>query len=216
MQLASKLAELVRACFTGIWIESHEHQDATAEIAQLCRQEGWRLAAWDIECGLHIPGQPAPAAGDAGGQDPLAAIRAVNALASADGSALLLLQNFHRFLQSPEIVQALIHQITAGKQNRTFIVILSPVVAIPTELEKLFLVIEHQLPDREQLHQIARGIATEDNELPMGPELDTVLDAAAGLTRYEAEAALNVAQSVMWPSSLIERHFSVSPIFCAT
>ena len=61
MQLASKLAELVRACFTGIWIESHEHQDAMAEIAQLCRQEGWRLAAWDIECGLHIPGQPAPA-----------------------------------------------------------------------------------------------------------------------------------------------------------
>jgi hypothetical protein len=42
MQLASKLAELVRACFTGIWVESHEHLDAMTEIAQLCRQEGWR------------------------------------------------------------------------------------------------------------------------------------------------------------------------------
>ena len=149
MQLTSKLAELVRACFTGIWIESHEHQDAMTEIAQLCRQEDWRLAAWDIERGLHVPGQSAPAAADAGGQDPLAAIRAVNALASGDGSAVLILQNFHRFLQSPEIIQALIHQIMAGKQNRTFIVILSPLVQIPTELEKLFLVIEHQLPDRE-------------------------------------------------------------------
>ena len=75
MQLANKLAELVRACFTGIWIESHEHQGAMTEIAQLCRQEDWRLAAWDIERGLHIPGQSAPAAADTGGQDPLAAKR---------------------------------------------------------------------------------------------------------------------------------------------
>ena len=34
MQLASKLVELIRACFTGIWIESHEHEDALAEVAQ--------------------------------------------------------------------------------------------------------------------------------------------------------------------------------------
>jgi hypothetical protein len=202
MPLATKLAELVRACFTGIWIESHEHQDAMMEIAQLCRDEEWRLAVWDIERGLHLPGQPASEATDAGGQDPLAAIRAVNALASNDGAALLLLQNFHRFLQSPEVVQALIHQIIAGKQNRTFIVIVSPIVQIPTELEKLFLVLEHQLPDREQLQQIAQGIATEEGELPNGSELDTVLDASAGLTRYEAEAAFSLS---------LVRHNRVTP-----
>jgi len=49
-------------------------------------------------------------------------------MSNGEGAALLVLENFHRFLQSPEIVQALIHQIIAGKQNRTFIVILSPVV----------------------------------------------------------------------------------------
>ena len=44
---------------------------------------------------------------EAGGSDPLAAIRAVNTLATPDGTALLVLQNFHRFVQSAEIVQAL-------------------------------------------------------------------------------------------------------------
>ena len=39
MQLTQRLSEYVRACFTGIWIESHEHPDALAEIAGLCRQE---------------------------------------------------------------------------------------------------------------------------------------------------------------------------------
>ena len=56
----------------------------------------------------------------------LAAIRAVNALASPDSSALLVLVNFHRFLNSTEIVQALVRQIGQGKQNRTFVLVLAP------------------------------------------------------------------------------------------
>ena len=73
----------------------------------------------------------------------------MSALAEPDGTALLVLVNFHRFLNSPEIVQALARQITAGKQNRTFVVILAPVVQIPVELEKLFVCLEHELPSRE-------------------------------------------------------------------
>ena len=59
----------MRACFTGLWIESHEHEDALAEIAQLCRAENWRLATWDIDRGLLIRKQtPADTgAGSAGG-----------------------------------------------------------------------------------------------------------------------------------------------------
>ena len=44
MKINTRLAEYVRACFTGIWIESHEHQDALTEIAQLCHDEQWQLA----------------------------------------------------------------------------------------------------------------------------------------------------------------------------
>lgn len=190
MNLRNRLTEYVRACFTGIWIESHEHQDALTEIAQLCRDEQWQIATWDIETGLSIPGQ---AEADATNNDPLAAIRSVNALATPDGTAILVLQNFHRFTQSAEVVQALSRQIIAGKQNRTIVVVLSPVVQIPTELEKMFVVIEHDLPNREQLEEIARGIAVEEGELPEGPELETVLDAAAGLTRMEAENAFSLS-----------------------
>ena len=32
--LKEKLKELVSACFTGIWIESFEHQEAIREIAR--------------------------------------------------------------------------------------------------------------------------------------------------------------------------------------
>jgi hypothetical protein len=189
MTLSQRLAEYVRACFTGIWIESHEHEDALAEIARLSQAENWRMATWDIDQGLSVRGQQA----NASASDPLSAIRAVNALADRNGTGLLVLVNFHRFLNSPEIVQALCRQITAGKQNRCFVVILAPVVQIPVELEKLFVCLEHELPDRSQLQEIARGIADSPGELPDGTALELLLDAAAGLTRYEAEGAFSLS-----------------------
>lgn len=193
MTLAPRLLEYISACFTGLWIQSHEHDDALIEIAQMCQGENWRLVVWDIHRGLTINRQDDGASVDTGTNDPLAAIRSLDALGSADTSSLLVLVNFHRFLNSPEIVQALAAQIAKGKLQRTFVVILSPIVSVPVELEKLFVVIEHDLPGRQQLDDIARGIATEDGELPVGAELDMLLDAAAGLTRYEAESAYSLS-----------------------
>ena len=44
----------------------------------------------------------------------------MNSLAGDDTSVLLVLPNFHRLLNSAEVVQALAHLIVVGKQNRTF------------------------------------------------------------------------------------------------
>lgn len=193
MTLAERLSEYISACFTGLWLQSHEHEDAIAEIAELCRKENWHMAIWDVEQGLQIPGQANEQALDAGGSDPLAAIRAINALAAPNSSAILVLLNFHRFLNSPEIIQAVAKQILAGKNNRTFLVILSSLVQIPPELEKQIVVVEHELPTREQLRKIMFGIAVGEEEQPDEQELQTVLDAAAGLTRYEAEGAFSLS-----------------------
>jgi hypothetical protein len=192
MTLGTRLAELVQACFTGIWVQSHEHEDALIEIAQICQQESWQLASWDIDQGLRIVGK-ASDTGDSLARDPLAAVRALPRLATANGTFLLVLANFHRFLQSAELVQAVARQVALGKHQRTFLVILAPLVQLPPELEKLFVVVGHELPLREQLTDIARGIATESRELPTGESLERVLDAACGLTRYEAEGAYSLS-----------------------
>lgn len=128
-----------------------------------------------------------------GTTDPLSAVRVAGSLASPDGTSILVLENFHRFLQSAEIVQALIRQITTGKQHRVIIMVLAPVVQLPVELEKLFVVLEHDLPGRKELEHVARGIATEEGELPDDAPLQSVLDAASGLTRMEAENAFSLA-----------------------
>jgi len=190
MTLASRMNELIRAGFSGIWISSQEHQDAIAELAAMARDEGWQLATWNIERGLHAVGNIAITAE---ASDPLAAVRAAATPAGDDATSIFVLENFHRFLGSAEIVQAVSHAVFLGKLNRSFIVILSPTVQLPPELEKLFVTVEHELPARDQLLEIAQGIATETGELPEGRELDDVLDAASGLTRYEAEGAYSLS-----------------------
>ena len=72
MTLSERLAEYVRACFNGLWVESHEHEDTLAEIARLCKAEKWQLAVWDVANGLQTGGTGA--SGDAG-QPVRAAVR---------------------------------------------------------------------------------------------------------------------------------------------
>ena len=171
MTLAERLSEFVRAAFTGLWVQSFEHDDAIAEIARLCRQQRWALATWDIDRGLNFQGRDADSSTAVSASDPLAAIRSLGAMANPDGTSLLVLRNFNRFLTNIEVVQALDSAIAAGKTGRTFVVVLSAVVNIPVELERQFVVIEHDLPGRDQLEGIARGIATEPGELPEGDGL---------------------------------------------
>jgi hypothetical protein len=190
MTLTEQLSEYVNAAFSGLWIQSAEPDEAEREITQHAQQQGWRLAVWDVANGLRLPGSNGQPTSDNGAGDPLAALRALPALADSNGTALLLLHQFHRFLGNPEILQTTFTQLVAGKQQRTFLVVLSPVVSIPVELEKLFVVIEHPLPDRAALERIARELTSDSPEdLPQGDDLQRVLDAAAGLTRYEAEGS---------------------------
>jgi hypothetical protein len=204
MTLASRMNELIRAGFSGIWISSCEHQDAIAELAAMARDESWQLACWNIDRGLHAVGNVTITAE---ANDPLAAVRVAASADANAGTSIFILENFHRFLGSPEIVQTISHAVILGKLNRSFIVIISPSVQLPPELEKLFVTVEHELPSRDQLLEIARGIATEANELPDGRELDDVLDAASGLTRFEAEGAYSlslVRDGKLTPSAIWE------------
>jgi len=207
MKLADQLTDYINAAFTGLWIQSFEPDEAEREITQHARQKKWKLAVWDVANGLRLPANP-NAKTDSNAGDPLAALRALPALADKDGTAILLLHNFHRFLNNPEVIQTTFSQLIAGKQQRTFVVVLSPVVQISVELEKLFVVIEHGLPDRQQLEGIASELVSEHpDDMPKGEDLQRVLDAAAGLTRYEAEGAFALSltrNNAVQPQSIWE------------
>lgn len=175
------LIDYIHAAFPGLWIETLEPQEAEQELRELALEQGWSCAVWDLARGLQTSGGTL----DAG--DPLAVLRALPSLAQPDGTALLVLHHFHRFLGSAEIVQTLLQELQAGKQRRTFVIVLAPSLQVPPELDRAFVVLEHPLPQRDQLAAIARDLVP---DLPPDDEATVaLLDAAAGLTRSEAEGA---------------------------
>src|SRR5215470_15091431 len=101
MKLTEQLADYVHAAFAGIWVRTHEPDEAERDVRRLAAERGWRLAVWDVALGLRVQGQPLPPAPDTAG-DPLAALRALPGLAQDGGTALLLLHQFHRFLGNVE------------------------------------------------------------------------------------------------------------------
>lgn len=188
--MLAQLREHVDACFTALWVQTHEPDEALAEIRRMAQENQWNLLHWDAASGLN---------GDGNG-DPLAAVMALPAIGNGEQTGLVVFRNFHRFLNDFQVVQALANAVVAGKLTRSFAVVLSPVVEIPVELEKLFVVIEHELPSKDTLTQIAQQIGTEPGDLP--EDLGPVVDAANGLTRYESEGVFSLS---------LARHGQVRP-----
>ena len=204
-----ELIEQINAAFTGIWIQTQEPDEAEQEIRRLAREQSWELALWDIARGIRsqpaggaTPQPPGAAAGD-----PLAAIKHLAQMAGT--TSVLVCHNLHRFLNHAELVQVLQQTLMEGKADRRILLVLSPVVQLPPELERLFLVLDHALPDRAELRRIALELTGEPGEESEGqpasptPEaLERILDAAGGLTRHEAEGAMALS---------ITRHGRIRP-----
>jgi hypothetical protein len=199
MSLVQQLMDYINAAFTGLWVQTVEADEAERELVEQGRRAGWTVAVWDIARGLRLPASPGATVPEAA--DPVSVLRGLPALApvahdtnSGLGTTLLVLPNFHRYLNSTENVQVLSDQLRAGKQCRTFVVVLSPIVQIPVELEKQFVIVEHALPTRYQLGTIAEEILSDTpNDLPTDQRWQALLDAASGLTREEAEGAFSLS-----------------------
>jgi hypothetical protein len=115
-------------------------------------------------------------------------------------TCLVVAHNLHRFLNSAELVQVIQNALVKGKVERRFLVVVAPLVQIPPELEKLFVVLEHALPDNHQLMEMAQGLV--DAGTLEGEKLQRIAEAASGLTHFEAESAMALS---------ITRHGEIRP-----
>ena len=54
--MRQELVEHINAAFSGIWVQTHQPDEAEREIGQLAREHNWELAVWDIARGVRTPG----------------------------------------------------------------------------------------------------------------------------------------------------------------
>lgn len=194
-----ELENLIRARYPLIYIVSWEEKRVEESIREVCQRRGKKMVVWTFTTGM---------AGNIGTKDPIAALDYV---INAPDQTVFVLKDFHPWIGDAQVTRRLRDLVYSLKQSYKTVVLLSPFLKLPPELEKEITVVDYQLPtiadlDRllESIIQSVRGDTRINvNLTPL--EREQVLKSASGLTSIEAE---NV-----FAKSLVEkRRFDVDVI----
>lgn len=169
----------LRAGYPALYVRTVEPDRARETLSKEALEVEGTAVCWDVLSGIK----------DMNGQcisensDPLSPL---TWLKEASENTILFLWNFHKFLNSVEVIQAIQNGIHEWKGEGKSLVVLAPQVQIPVELDRIFTVIEFSLPNRETIQSILSDVVGSSGLL-MPEHAEALLDAATGLTTFEAE-----------------------------
>jgi AAA+ superfamily predicted ATPase len=161
-----------------MYLLSHEERRVEARLAELAESTGFALYAWRATRG--ISGPDAQVIADS--QDVVAALDAVLEISDP---ALFVFFDFHTALREPLVVRQVrdLEPVLAARGQA--LVIVSPVLFVPTELEKDVTVLDVDLPDAAEVGRLIDEVVARD-DLPVdNVDRDGLSQAALGLTTSE-------------------------------
>lgn len=195
-----------------LWISTFEEYRAMKTFCaeMTCAKEEYPTFSWDRDQGIMKVGikdnlYACSKLSDSEDpiDDPLAALEWLNKKA-VDNSVLFLL-DFHHYVKKDIVTRKIRNLVPSFKAVGKVIVIISPTVDIPLEIEKEITVINFKLPDRDNLRTVLKGLC--ESAKAEYPKDDTaILDASLGMTEFEAENAYSM--------SLIEKKAFDASVVC--
>jgi hypothetical protein len=189
----------IKAGFPLLWahtLEAYQTEEAlTTEVKKL----KFKPFSWNIQQGITDLSKGVKESI----QDPVSML---NWFDQKQTGTVLFVQNLHLFLGSPEIIQGIQNGVVRWKGENKTLVVLSPVIFLPVELERLVTVFEVPLPTRDQISKILDDVVL-GGQLSQPENRDSIIDAAMGLTALESENAfaLSVIQHKGFVPEVIAR-----------
>jgi AAA+ superfamily predicted ATPase len=187
----------LKAGFPILAINTSEPERAQEELSKVVENLGFSYFTWTPISGIKpkssiTPDKDSP---------PMDVIKYLN---GASGKTVLFVWGFHFFIKQPQVIQGLLAGRDIWKADSRTLIILSPEFQIPTELDKSITVLDFMLPTKEQLKGAMENIKSVDVD---GYDEDKVLDAATGLTLFEAENAfaLSLVEEKTFSPTVITR-----------
>jgi SpoVK/Ycf46/Vps4 family AAA+-type ATPase len=181
------ISVLIRARYPIIYIVSWEEERVSLMLNNLASESEKRLIIWSTTEGFKdFTGKII----DAEAVDPFSAL---NFIVEYQRPALFLLKDLHPFLKDPVVIRRLRDLKPHLNKLRKTCIIVSPVLEVPTELEKMITVLDFDLPGMDLLDTILQSIIVPLKENPKvnvllnDNEREQVLKSAMGLTLDEAE-----------------------------
>lgn len=197
----TELRDFVSARYPAVYIVSYEESVIVAMLRDFCKATDKSFYQWSISEGFHKNTER----NDPKSVDPLAALSLIEGL---NEKAIILFKDFHpymsddpqQYLVEPLKVRRKFKDIILNLKNTyKTIILLSPVLRIPVELEKDIVVMDFPLPDVAEIESLIdkKVEVIEKNHhlnLNLTSELrEKFAKAALGLIRSEVDNVLNKA-----------------------
>src|SRR6185436_7287634 len=148
------IEHLMRARYPLIYILSSEEKRVERSIADVLhlreKEKNYKtkIYTWSVTEGVRLGKDPQ---GDS--KDPLKALRFV-VEAKPDERAVFILRDLHAYLKNPEVVRLLRDIGRKLKEELKTVFLISPLLAIPPELDKEVAVVEYPLPELMEIDAI--------------------------------------------------------------
>jgi ATP-dependent 26S proteasome regulatory subunit len=194
MNVQTELETLIRARYPILYIISSEEARVQNLVMDIARKRQKKVFEWSYSTGIVPAGTSIQSQKhrNAATKDPLAALDQVIEQVEP---ALFIFKDFHPFLTKNNfaVVRKLKEIAIHLKNSFKTILLVSPLMEIPTELEKEITVVNYPLPSRDDLSELLDRIIADVKQFKQvvidldGPGRERLLQAALGLTLGEAE-----------------------------
>ena len=194
MSFAAEIEVLIRARYPLIYVQTSEEMRVLPVLLEIAGRRGKKVFEWSystgiIPAGTNIQSQKSR---NAATKDPLAALDQVMDQVEP---AIFVFKDFHPFLAKSNfaVIRKLKDIALHLKNSFKTVILISPVLEIPTELDKEITLLNFPLPTKEELGTLLDRILLDVRLLrQVSIELDDagrdrLLQAALGLTLGEAE-----------------------------
>jgi ATP-dependent 26S proteasome regulatory subunit len=194
MNFPSEIETLIRARYPILYIISSEEMRVQQLVMDIARKRQKKVFEWSYSTGIVPAGTSIQSQKNrnAATKEPLAALDQVIEQVEP---AIFVFKDLHPFLNKSNFaVTRKLKEIALHLKNSfKTIILVSPVLEIPTELEKEVTVLNHPLPTRDDLAALLDRIITDVKQFKQvkidldDAGRDRLLQAALGLTLGEAE-----------------------------
>ncbi len=195
---AQVIYEKASAGFPALYLQSSEDIRSQREIKMAAEKLGRKLFIWTLGKGLVLDGpKPKLIPNTAMPSDLTKALEE-----DVPEESIVILRLLHHFLDDPSMQAALLDMIPSFKDKAKMLIVLTPVLKLPPELEKEFTLVESSLPNKETLGAVLDGLIKQ-NEFDKDPKKakflpsdelrKELIESATGMTTTEAENAFSLA-----------------------
>lgn len=151
--ISEQLDIFLRARYPILYINTYEEGRISKIIDDIANQKNMKLFIWSLTSGLTNPN-------DVNMKEELNPVKVVEYIINYSDSAIFILRDMHAFFNSPDVIRIIRDYALSCMYSNTYkpIIITSPVLKIPQELEKVITVLDLDLPNVDQIKSMVMSL----------------------------------------------------------